>query len=45
LPYHAQAPGQQQDCFGKGLQTAGIMAAAGVPVGFFRAHVTLKVRQ
>lgn len=34
---------QQQDCFGKAFGTAQIMGAAGIPVGFFRAHVTLKV--
>jgi hypothetical protein len=33
---------QQDDCFTKAVTTAKVMAAAGVPIGFFRAHVTLK---
>jgi hypothetical protein len=37
-----QAPGNE-DCFARAKQLAGIMGVAGVPVGFFRAHVTLKV--
>lgn len=35
------APGNE-DCFARAKQLAGIMGVAGVPVGFFRAHVTLK---
>lgn len=32
----------KEDCWSKGLKTAGVMAAGSVPVGFFRAHATLK---
>eukprot|EP00878_Enallax_costatus_P004013 GHUV01004236.1.p1 GENE.GHUV01004236.1~~GHUV01004236.1.p1 ORF type:complete len:155 (+),score=63.16 GHUV01004236.1:326-790(+) len=33
---------QQADCMTRAWTTAKVMAAAGVPIGFFRAHVTLK---
>lgn len=33
-----------EDCLDSAKQMAGAMAVAGVPVGFFKAHVTLKVR-
>jgi len=33
----------QDDCWNRGLRTAGFMAAGSIPVGFFRAHATLKV--
>lgn len=32
----------QDDCWNRGLRTAGFMAAGSIPVGFFRAHATLK---
>lgn len=31
-----------EDCLDSAKQMAGVMAVAGVPVGFFKAHVTLK---
>eukprot|EP00879_Flechtneria_rotunda_P001139 GHRR01001283.1.p1 GENE.GHRR01001283.1~~GHRR01001283.1.p1 ORF type:complete len:156 (+),score=54.11 GHRR01001283.1:204-671(+) len=34
----------QHDCLGIAITNAGILAAAGLPVGFFRAHATLKNR-
>lgn len=40
----ANTQAQQGDCTARAVATAKVMAAAGVPVGFFRAHVTLKVR-
>jgi len=32
----------KDDCWQRGIMTAGVMAAGSVPVGFFRAHATLK---
>jgi hypothetical protein len=34
---------RKEDCWSRGISTAGVMAAGSVPVGFFRAHATLKV--
>ncbi|KAF6264765.1 hypothetical protein COO60DRAFT_1624134 [Scenedesmus sp. NREL 46B-D3] len=39
----SHAPGHE-DCFARSQELAGIMGAAGIPVGFFRAHVALKDR-
>jgi hypothetical protein len=41
--HHHHHPQAKDDCWQRGLTTAGIMAAGSVPVGFFRAHAALKV--
>jgi hypothetical protein len=41
---HTHTQAEDEGCLRSGLQTAGILGAAGIPVGFFRAHVVLKVR-